>query len=466
MNRLNAFIGPNNAGKSNIMDAINIVLGERWPSSPFQDEDFFMYDKSRTIKIETHFGAPLTENPAVHGFRLTDDGEVTIFRPLDDTGTECGYPRYINRRMRDEASLVYLGLDRASERALSPTSWTIYGKLLRYIESIVDDGQKQEFKNSVNEAFEKNVEGDLMPILDSIRNHIRTQTGLDLNFKFEPLDILQVLKYLRPYITEPHSNPTDIKYVGAGTQSSLSIAMARAYATFVKESLTIGIEEPELYLHPHACRHFYNLLKELIETGVQVVYTTHENCFVDIMDYEYIYRVVKNHGRTEVYNVRALAAAPSDELRLLSKCDESMNEIFFAKHVIVVEGFGDKMSCHLALESEGLDINKENISIIDVGGSGEIRYVSDLLNRFSINCYAVFDEDPGNVQTQGLIANTRAFLGGDCVFLQTPTLEGQHGVPHPQKITKEFALVFLPQWYSQNPAPQVYIDLKNKIESI
>ena len=36
---MNAFVGPNNVGKSNILRAINMILGPRWPPSTLNAED-------------------------------------------------------------------------------------------------------------------------------------------------------------------------------------------------------------------------------------------------------------------------------------------------------------------------------------------------------------------------------------------------------------------------------------------
>jgi len=66
---INAFVGPNNSGKSNIMDALNLIIGEVYPSSrSFSDKDFHNYDKSRPIEIKVIFDQPLMSNPRVFGF--------------------------------------------------------------------------------------------------------------------------------------------------------------------------------------------------------------------------------------------------------------------------------------------------------------------------------------------------------------------------------------------------------------
>ena len=49
-------IGPNNAGKSNILKALGLVLGESWPSLRLIDEaDFYAYSSDKDIVITVWF---------------------------------------------------------------------------------------------------------------------------------------------------------------------------------------------------------------------------------------------------------------------------------------------------------------------------------------------------------------------------------------------------------------------------
>jgi predicted ATP-dependent endonuclease of OLD family len=72
-----AFIGPNNAGKSNILDALDLVLGETYPTiRAFSERDFRNHDTSQPIEIKATFDGPIDDdygNPRVHGFVLNVD---------------------------------------------------------------------------------------------------------------------------------------------------------------------------------------------------------------------------------------------------------------------------------------------------------------------------------------------------------------------------------------------------------
>src|SRR5690348_3413231 len=104
---LNALVGPNNAGKSNILRALNIILGETWPSRPFSDKDFFNHDLTRDIQIQVFFSHPLNCDPDVYGFCLRCAAyHSPDFFAIDLHGNACtygrgGYTKRVNTAMRE-----------------------------------------------------------------------------------------------------------------------------------------------------------------------------------------------------------------------------------------------------------------------------------------------------------------------------------------------------------------------------
>lgn len=466
---LNAFIGPNNAGKSNIMKALNLVLGEVYPSvRSFDEKDFYNYDKSQPIKIKVEFASPLLSNSRVYGFTLTFDGRNCDYVATDNAGNVLTYSSYgreirVSNDMKAEVSLMYLGLDRQAAQQLRATQWTLYGKLLGHIEKRIDPLKKEQFKNDIQGSYGSHIHPELQRMEDILKSHVKEQTGLDLQLRLSILDPIETIKNLRPYLREDTaSQEFDAEDMGAGTQSALAVAIARAYAEIVRQPLIIAIEEPELYLHPHGCRHFYRLLKELSDSGVQIIYTTHERSFVDISDFESVHIVRKESGETKVYSGIGGNVSSRDEFRLASKFDVGMNEVFFANHTVLVEGPADKVACQLALEKLGIELDKQSVSITECGSNTGIKPVGEVLKVFKIPTYALLDEDPGNQNTVAIISNLKTFLGHDNVFLQSPKLEGMFGLS--KKPSRSESLQFFPGWFETNDPPQIYQELKNKIE--
>jgi len=464
---INAFIGPNNSGKSNIIAALNLILGETYPSvRSFDDKDFHNYNKSRSIEIEVRFDKPLTTNPKILGFHLDYDGNTCNYVATGQNGNILTWRSNkeirVSNDMRDEVSLIYLGLDRQAHQQIRATKWTVYGKLLSYIERAIDDHKKETFKSEITNAYETNIAPDLLTFIDSVKEFVKKQTGLDLNFRLSTIDPIETLKNLRPYFQDQEASiEFDAESVGAGVQSALAVAISRAYAEIVRESLLMLIEEPELYLHPHGCRHFYNLLCELSRSNVQIVYTTHERAFVNVMDYSNVHLVRKRNGRTHVKSGIELSLPTPEAIKIASKFDDMMNEIFFANRVILVESPIDKIAVRLALEKEGTDIDRENISITDCGGRGAMKDITTILKHFQIPAYIVVDEDPENPTAQIENQELISLVGDDNIFLQRPNLEGVFRLQ--KKPKKNEALETFPSWFEQNDVPQVYMDLNQRM---
>jgi putative ATP-dependent endonuclease of OLD family len=468
---LNAFVGPNNAGKSNIMAALNLILGDIWPSiRSFTKRDFHNYlpGSSNPIKIEVGFDLPLSCNDHVHGFRLTFDGNDCEYLPIDSKGNIMKYTSgreiRVSNEMKNEVALMYLGLNREASDQIKVTQWTLYGKLLKHIEKQIESTKRDSFHGDIKSSYDSNIYPAIQALEDLLREHVMRQTGLDLSLHLSVLDPVEILKNLRPFLKEsPAAKAFDVEDMGAGTQSAMAVAVAHAYATIVKQPLVMAIEEPELYLHPHGCRNFYKLLIELSKAGVQVIYTTHERSFVGISDFQSIHLVRKEAGKTKVCSGIQKSISSSEEILYASKFSDEVSEVFFASKVVLVESVPDKIACCLALEELKLELDKENISIIDCDGNENIVPICEVLSLFNIPVCVLLDEDPGNAKTKAIISDLKSSLGVDCVFLQKPNLEAMFGLM--KKPNKKEALVQFPIWFTKHKPPDVYNELKKKLKS-
>jgi predicted ATP-dependent endonuclease of OLD family len=472
LGKINAFIGPNNAGKSNIMKALDLILGEAYPTIKlFDDKDFYKYNKDNFIIIQVSFDRPLNCDREVYGFKLTYNGKNCEYVAIDKNENEQTYSSggviKVSKQMKEEVALMYLSIDRQASKQVSSSQWTLYGKLLKYLNAQIEQASKNKFKELLENGYREEFYSVVEPFENILKTHIQNQTGLDIFLKLSLMDPMEVFKNLRPYFKEG-----DIEYdaedMGAGTQSALAIAIARAYANIVRNPVIIAIEEPELYLHPHGCRHFYKLLKTLANGGLQVIYTTHERSFIDISNFESIHIVRKEREETKVYSgISFSMSSQFDEVKIASKFNEYINEVFFADKVILVEGFSDKVACQLALEKLGIDLDLKDISIIECGSKTAIEPIARILKHFNIETYALLDAD-----AEAEICKLQQLLEEDNIFIQTPDLEGmlgrdKIGLKPDEKLSKEKSLRLLPSYFQNiqnNELPQIYIDLKNKMD--
>lgn len=227
--------------------------------------------------------------------------------------------------------------------------------------------------------------------------------------------------------------------MGSGIQSAIVIALIQAYRQLRKTGAILLIEEPEVYLHPHARRYFYNLLEELAKQGNQVFYATHSTEFVYLPNYEDLCIVRKTPaGGTLLNQAQGLVIPTSSkkELKLLTQFDARRNELFFARKVLLVEGEHEKVILPYLFEKKGIDINEVGFSIIDVGGKENLQFFITILNAFSIPFVVVHGEDrnANNYTTYhdgpaGLNVKIKSVTGDDTlVFSMDPDLEGILGV--------------------------------------
>ncbi|RJQ40879.1 MAG: DUF2813 domain-containing protein [Dehalococcoidia bacterium] len=464
---ITSLIGPNNAGKSNLMKALDLLLGLSYPSArSFSDHDFYKYDKTSPIFLQIMFDSQLATNPNVWGFQMTYDGSDFGYFAVDRLGRVLTYPSQkeirVSTDMKDEVTLMYLGLDREASEQVRPSQWTLYGKLLRYIEKSIDPAKKTAFIQGIKSAYDSNVAADIQTLETILRDCVKEQTGLELHLKMQLVDPIDTIKNLRPFLSDSSASlEFDAEHMGAGTQSALAVAIARAYGQIVAKPLVLAIEEPELYLHPHGCRNFHKILKHLSQNNVQIIYTTHDRCFVDISDFNSVRLVKRETGDTTVCSGFGQYATLQSQVSAASKFDEEINEVFFANHVVLTEGYPDKVACVSALTSLGLDLDKHCVSIIDCGGLPNIEPIAKVLGLFHIPTYALIDEDPENPATATAIASLKTLLGAENVFLQTPNLEGLFGLR--KKPTKAESIVYFPTRFTTHPPQPVYNAVKNSI---
>lgn len=125
-------VGENNAGKSNIVSALDLVLGEYWPGNQTpEDHDFWARDsRNGAIHIEVGIsGVKDRYNRPIMSLKWEcgSDGEVK-FRAKQDNGEE----KWVNNEIRDQLMLITIGADRRLNYQLSYASkYTFLSKLMR-----------------------------------------------------------------------------------------------------------------------------------------------------------------------------------------------------------------------------------------------------------------------------------------------------------------------------------------------
>jgi predicted ATP-dependent endonuclease of OLD family len=298
-------------------------------------------------------------------------------------------------------------------------------------------------------------------------SHVQSLTGLadmELGFRsFDPMDHYRLLElYIQETVGGLEFLPAEL---GSGTQSALAVALVRAYSQIVKEATGLVIEEPELYLHPHACRYFKSVLQSLSNEGVQVFYSTHSPSFVNLDSYNDLYIVRrKPGGGTEVSSGRNIVMDEEDrrKLKLESRFDAAKNEMFFAQRVLLVEGPSEKGTFKIVPDLMNIEFDQSGTSVVDTGSKTQMPMFSYMLSEFGIPHVCLVDKDEGKTTGQALTDKIANLCGAGNIFIMDPDLEGELGVA-PNKLNYQSAMSLFAEYTKADDIPVV---IRNAVDKL
>jgi len=437
-------IGDNNAGKSNILRAVNLVLGELWPTDrTFTQDDFFGQDTSHDIIIQVYFDEPIDTwrnmSIKVHGFELRGKaykrshrgmprgtlaadyncinavGETIKYpaEPLQEgKQARIWYDMKVSRELKEHLTFIYIDILRDYHRHEPGNRWSVLRKLLNVVNTelthdktqfkvLTSRGEekmtrKEAFEYKLREAYNYLQMPELMEIEARINQNTRDEMGLDqedISIHFAPYDPVDVYKNLQVFVDQMGVS-TSAERVGAGMQSVIVTAIFRTYEELKKDGAIFAIEGPEIFLHPQKERYFHEVLHS-ISANNQVFLATHSREFLNIDIPEEIFLIKRNatEGTKAVFCPdEQIAETVKNELKLINYFDKERNELFFAKGLILVAGSTEKHFISYIAHYLGHDLDRHGISVIDCGGISSMWLYKKVADAFLITCVSIIPQ--------------------------------------------------------------------------
>lgn len=193
---------------------------------------------------------------------------------------------------------------------------------------------------------------------------------------------------------------TPLENKGSGLQSLIMIELFKFYCKIFNQSSLLILEEPELFLHPHAKRMLSDILNDFIENcgrsnKNQIIITTHSEEFIHNVDIENINVIRKTKNGTKKSRINVENYGDGKELQKLKiELQYKNTEMFFAEKVILVEGEEQILIPNIVQKIYGKNIlNNNDISIIKVGGKSYFDIYRKVLNELNIKNYIIADYD-------------------------------------------------------------------------
>ena len=207
-------------------------------------------------------------------------------------------------------------------------------------------------------------------------------------------------------------------------------------ARSASESVVFAIEEPEIFLHPHAQRALDTALRELADVdNNQVFVCSHSTHFVDLDKYRGIVLIRKTsaeEGTSVVQCEEDLFEGDTNSDRkkrfnMAAWVNPDRGEMFFARRVAFVEGQTEKVV--FPYLAKKLGCYKEDVSVIECGSKNNIRLYVAIANAFQLNYIVVHDEDGSSDPTNENEEMKKAIGDSGSLKVLQPDFEGCSGVP-------------------------------------
>jgi len=442
---INAFVGENSVGKSNIFNAVTWLLGPVFPSfNSTLPNEHWNGDENNKIKISLTYDDGNTLELAEEWFTSRRD----LKSGLNFNSNYC------TSETRENYCSAYLDLDRQIQDYLPSNRWTLIGRILQQINEDFKSEQNDhgELKSEILKNKLVEIRDDILfsvgrtsstsrdGLMDKFLSILQKESALQLNrpeseFQidlslYDPWNFYRTLQLL---VSEKDLDmpPLQASALGMGIQASISIAVLKPYSEIkIKNKTPIFIDEPELFLHPQAQRNFYNELVKIAEDkidpetgkvfeGVQIFYNTHSPNFIRADRFNEVFVVRKNsasgtylnHAKpkefvTDLKYRKNITTTENDLLLHFKNAYENTgdsqnaNEAFFARKVLLVEGQTESLVLPYFFNLLGYDYVKEGISIVRCGSKGELDRFFRLYNELGIPTYIIFDGDKNHEATE------------------------------------------------------------------
>lgn len=404
--------GPNNAGKSNILSAIDRLLGDRYPSNiDMLDSDYFLRKKDEypIARISCQFSEPLYYDRVGNGIKTisvkysTEKSETMMCH-----GDSKIYP---TNEQRANFQSCLITAERDVQSAFNYSSkYSILSKFSHKIHDAITSDSKEKLSEvfcQIKHIFEESSQfktffNDFSRTLEnSVKGFVHS-----LSVDFSAYDPNNYARSLRIYAKEG-DEIRGFEEFGTGEQQVLLMAFIKAYMqTFTKEHFLLIIEEPEAHLHPLAQKWLKEHIENICQSGIQVVVSTHSSAFLEPEYLDSLVRVYKENNITKIKQLskeslavfcRETGAKQANEQNVIeffaTKFSKEQLNGLFAEKVLLVEGDTEIYALPEYFKHGKFSFPENGIEIVKCGGKSAIPLCWRLYEAYGIKCFTMFDTD-------------------------------------------------------------------------
>ncbi len=463
---LTVLVGKNDVGKSNLLEAVKILL--EGTAASVEQEDFYdLGNPIETRAVLDGIGGYLElcdqrNRPKVEQ-RIHQDGLLTIRRIaeapkklgdieiLDPASGEFSTPTGIDaalKPMLPEVIFIEALADVAEETkgtqkdALGMLVSQVMSSIVKQVEPSLKEAYKLADKllNVQRNADEERDERapELVAIESEITEYVKeTFPGASVRLKVQLASAKEILERVHVLVREG-KNEDPYYRRGHGLQRTLYLSLLRALAARIRKGQEQAVsrpfillfEEPEAFLHPEGQVKMRNAL-EAISTGAQVIMTTHSPLMVTPDSLSRTTRVEKcSKAGCPKPVTRRFGPVNPEELTVPQRqllplfAIQRSSRFLFARGVLLVEGVGDEhIFAAVAERLRRFCLEANEIAIVEAGGKAHLATFAEILKRLGLEVWVLTDIDflwEGAGRVFGGDADHARFMEGLQQLVPTP----------------------------------------------
>lgn len=390
---LNVLVGPNNAGKSAVIDALRVLLtvGEDGALRVSSD-DLRLFKGVREKDVTFHYVfAGLSESdeadflaalkPVPGTNPVTYEAHISVrYSEIADASGRMRVKRWcgdheetpVTTEMLEDLRAVYLPPLRDPEQGLKPGRGSQLSKLIKGLSDVASQAEiVQLLKEFDDELKEK------APISNTQTAIVKRHTDMlgellaqQLKIGLSPTDFQRLASRLSIAIAD-----FEVEQNGLGYNNLIYMAVVLSELALNKDAAycALIVEEPEAHLHPQLQAVLLDYLRTVEtpadgENAVQIFVTSHSPNFAALASIDSISCIYEAEAGVQIFFPREIKFEKKKKEKLQRYLNVTRAELFFARRIIFVEGAAELFLVDTCAQKLGVDLRKHAISIISVEG--------------------------------------------------------------------------------------------------
>lgn len=355
---------------------------------------------------------------ALHEFESTNP-DFCVLIPSEDQF--YGVSRGVNKLEAHIQWIFVPAIKDATEESEESTKSALGQLLARTVRSQVSfDESIRELRNNVRSEYQKLLDAEqktLDDISGSLQNRLSNwahpNITASIQWKQDPDKSIKIEEPLAGLKVGERGFEGELSRFGHGLQRSYMLALLQELSMFDPENvptLLMGIEEPELFQHPPQARYLAETLLELSQSNSQIIICTHSPLFIPGDNFDKI-RLACEQGQpsetkikrltyeslaAELHSVGEKLVTESGMVaKLYPSLNPVVNEMFFCKKLILVEGHEDiaYISSYLLLTDQMNEFRRHGCHIVPVEGKNRLIKSLAMAKLLNIPTLVVYDSD-------------------------------------------------------------------------